>query len=1415
MNDTTSDILLDRSVLMSTLKDSGYFVKTGDIPNILTEDQAIFNKKFVKDLSTQDDYPENIEKMAETLSSWMEDETFLIKCLSPTDTSQSCSTARSSKQDSLLRLLLNVDELQPKLLKLLLEKLAEISIVDEGAEETQSHNIPRMILSSMRWLDTIIDGSGIAEKMSEILNMTSRYQQVEVIAALPEILPSSQHNTIALTLHNLLEDTQPLVSSIVDCLGNLNLSQDLVDKTRKVIVKSMAASRFQLSDLPTVVDYLLTSINKKGDSCSELVSDLRDHLELTVKMRASQRPGPSSVKSRENDNKKSIECIVLDKLNISMLTEKKLLDAWIAALEATNDPEEMKTLDVLVLIMMYKNKQKRKRIETLLKSKIKHGTFTEELIASTFEKHTSALKVWMTSLLDVAEVLLLSPDKTVSEGAGVFLFVLSFINLGELCQREIVSQLVTAVSRCDSALLVLKQLSLEHSDHLARYGWYLVGLLNHVHEGMELAKIRSIIGVLSRLAWRKGSSTSGQQIQDDVVIFVKKQIQSGILNFKQLGVVSGVVCARAMLDAASGQEEEAPGAPLAESSRTSSGNNTSEISVVLSGLSQEAWELLEFVNNKTANYPELAGMFLDEMCISLINTSISDKAFLEKFQGKFASRVEEDYIEDIVEYENENYGIKMTCEMLLDKDVEDSDKPISLFLAPMVSISHGLDSTSSSLIKNKNLSQLARLLPLLRLLHKTVSLSSGGVLDDVDALLGCGIWTFSSQVLENIDNMQQDKKIVVLTTIFYCINWFIELINGFCVQNDEDSKKKVLMRVKQIVEMRKHLETALKSCPTFRPPTVLFGDDTSSWVPPSVALAKKVPKSGEKGKKGGKGKKSKVPSETMMNATMNMNTQKTSQNATTQAPKSQRVSDEPTSSIIDLNSYQPFFREMDLNCIRILEVEPVTTQSSPSMSQESEDPKLRPPELLFLLNDLHAKLDKVLSNKKRGFPGKQNFNHVGFTNVSLLNQKDVIIKVSETFKFLFSHLDELNAYFKRLEEVNDESVELITTLKDSDSLINLDAVKAGLKIVLIFFSWSGFKATINDDILRQSLLNVASRVTTGLSHSSSLSEIASHVVKYLKSFSASALTVDIAATHVTLMSCICNLGNNKDLGIISKVAESYLQKEWLNVTGEREKGSQYNSEIERLLQHFVANSKNIFATLHTLAMEGTHLVMDKDVGESEKFPFISKNILGVVYKVVFASLVEQVKTLKFGTTKDRDELFEKWEMAVAVFVKLVMDTKSYCTMNLLAVILKHSRFFVDHFTREGMVLLEKNFKHKKEGSSKLIASLQKGTRHLQNVCGHAKLEKYVALAAKVPYLKKSLEIFIYRAKAMLAANNCLEAFDLGILKNKDLKGQEIITQQDDLEEVEEEEEDEEEGEHDDDDREEELVLNENDISEEI
>jgi len=47
--------------------------------------------------------------------------------------------------------------------------------------------------------------------------------------------------------------------------------------------------------------------------------------------------------------------------------------------------------------------------------------------------------------------------------------------------------------------------------------------------------------------------------------------------------------------------------------------------------------------------------------------------------------------------------------------------------------------------------------------------------------------------------------------------------------------------------------------------------------------------------------------------------------------------------------------------------------------------------------------------------------------------------------------------------------------------------------------------------------------------------------------------------------------------------------------------------------------------------------------------------------------------------------------------------------------------------------------------------------------------KNVALTNQVPQLKRSLEGFVYRVKAMLTINQCLQAFWLGNLKNRDIK----------------------------------------------
>ena len=158
---------------------------------------------------------------------------------------------------------------------------------------------------------------------------------------------------------------------------------------------------------------------------------------------------------------------------------------------------------------------------------------------------------------------------------------------------------------------------------------------------------------------------------------------------------------------------------------------------MLSELGKEAWELLEFTESKVSSHLALSGLFYDEMCISFIDKlEGAEKSFVDKFVNRFSANVEEDYIEDILENENETYGIKMTCTMLLDGDEEDSEKPISLVLAQKVCTSEGIGPDSPGLTRSRMKSQLVTLNPRLRLLCKTISMSNEGDLGDIDALLG-------------------------------------------------------------------------------------------------------------------------------------------------------------------------------------------------------------------------------------------------------------------------------------------------------------------------------------------------------------------------------------------------------------------------------------------------------------------------------------------------------------------------------------------------------------------------------------------------------------------------------------------------------------------------------------------------------
>ena len=100
----------------------------------------------------------------------------------------------------------------------------------------------------------------------------------------------------------------------------------------------------------------------------------------------------------------------MDKFYISMLTDKKMFDAWYFALAAVKNVEEMKPLDLLIIVEMCRNKQRRKMVEGLLRNMIKKAILTEELTVVAFEKHPAELKQRMTTVTDIADFLITFPD---------------------------------------------------------------------------------------------------------------------------------------------------------------------------------------------------------------------------------------------------------------------------------------------------------------------------------------------------------------------------------------------------------------------------------------------------------------------------------------------------------------------------------------------------------------------------------------------------------------------------------------------------------------------------------------------------------------------------------------------------------------------------------------------------------------------------------------------------------------------------------------------------------------------------------------------------------------------------------------------------------------------------------------------
>ncbi|KAH0629975.1 hypothetical protein JD844_012481 [Phrynosoma platyrhinos] len=861
------------------------------------------------------------------------------------------------------------------------------------------------------------------------------------------------------------------------------------------------------------------------------------------------------------------------------------------------------------------------------------------------------------AILSLSEIFVHSADPCIVS-FGSCMYKQAFAAFDAYCQQEIVGALVTHACggnsvEVDVSLDMLTDLVSLHTSSVVPYAVFLKSILDYM-DNLSPQQIRKLFHILSVLAFSQGHRSS--HIQDDMHMVIRKQLSSTIPKYKRIGIIGA-------------------------------------ITMITS--------LLELVCSSCGQVPQALALYYDELA-NLIQKGNMDLQILDWIGSSVVKDFETDFVTDLVPIEDSAFLFPVKALYCLEED--ESEATIAINLLPLLSQSllskHVDEATDKS--KEKRIVSPVCLSPFFRLLRFCISELNNGNMEDIDALLVCPLYLTNLEVGGKLDSLSKQEREFLCTLLFYSLNWFREVVNAFCRQNDAEIKGRVLARLQNITELQCLLEKILAASPGYAPPLANFDSDVLESVP--------IINTAGTTKKKNKGQK-----------TLKSDGSKTSS----------------TDDLLleeDTESNQP---EQEASQ---LEKGSMEYDEGKGELQTREIVQIGPAELLFLLEDLCHKLEHVLiptPAKRAPF-----LKALIAENQGVVDGPGVNVQEHQLMSSCYQHL---------------------------------------LQVFHLLFAWSGFSQNEKHKLLKSGLHVLADRLKPGEGEFS-LEELLSHSFQYLLNFQDSVPNIYCALSLTQLLLVIAekSVVNLKHKEIAS-VTKHFLCQSWMQPNGIRQKGTQFNDALHTLFCIYMEHTDNILKAIEAISSIGIpELINSSKDGYSSTYPTLTRQTFPIFFRVMMAQLESSVRSISPGAPSDPKEVqLEKllqWNMAVRDFHILVNLVKVFDSRPVLSVCLKYGRLFVETFLKYGMPLLDYSFKKHRDDVQSLLKTFQLSTRQLHHMCGHSKIHQDTGLTSHVPLLKKSLELFVYRVKAMLALNNCQEAFWLGVLKNRDLQGEEILSQ---------------------------------------
>ena len=686
-----------------------------------------------------------------------------------------------------------LEGVQPALVASLFSKIPEY-FVDDDENCRLDESIPRLILIQFKWIESIQQESKVTGHLLDLVETAPLHIKREAIAIIPEVAADDEHEEVVQRLRAQIDTDALCTNAVLDAFSNLTLHEELLcDVADKVmdLVRSAEAN-----DLPVIVRYLVQSCSDTAPLAKNTVAALRNNLNFFV----------SSDESKASDQG---QALTLDALRSGLKFRRQLVSALLEEIRKVDSADAHKPFDVWALIMLREIGEPKRQVEVdkLFKKKVADGLFKPGFMRESIANNSQALRPYFRQFCAVADTLMKSHDDGLAAFGTEVYQVLFEVFWDNTSRQEILGNIVTHIgggngTSIDAALDVFVHLALEHSAALRPFALFIKGILDYL-DNLKPHHIRKLFKALSMISI---SGADGmRELDDDVTIYIRKLLSNPKLKYMQHGII-GAVSAVVALSTVSRQDSSLQ--------QDDDDMEDSQKSALGTGIDQ-ATQLLETVKSKCETTKEAGVFFYDELSSALIDVRAkTDKRIkassLQWMNENLTCALEETYLDDLPDDES---GCDTKMSEYCAKDIKDMHPTLA------VRAELNLDGDNGALILNPvklvvqvdDRDKLQRMCAVLRLVS-TMEWATKDKLDEIDALAGCPIYMFEHGCsIGDFRLLEPPEQEQITLVHFYVCNWIIEVLNAFCLQPEDEVRRKMVVRTNNLIRLLQDLDDIQKA----------------------------------------------------------------------------------------------------------------------------------------------------------------------------------------------------------------------------------------------------------------------------------------------------------------------------------------------------------------------------------------------------------------------------------------------------------------------------------------------------------------------------------------------------------------------------------------------------------------------------